>query len=682
MSFNDHRPPVIEEESLFDAIMAFVAAAAGLAFVYFLWLAITSSPLRISEQTESFSESNNISVPTQAETLSPYSDDKFIDAGSLVILPKTDNYPLWVKPLSSINDGHWLARITIGRDVEQLKNEDGFLYVLPHSKPYYLAENEEAVEWHIVYVAPDIEMDHALTIARYVITDDDSIQVDYNRHAIFANMTGEEAKGISRYQEFMWVMYQPHKSSADPEPRSPLTAYTIPSGFDVYNPPYVNLDNTTRILISDKHGAKTMPSTIKNPITNFNQATDKPEHITAVAGVLSKHAPSSEIALYGQNVLEGHADYPHDITLIVWGNYGCPRSGAMYNPDSEMVDKLQNPVVVASGNYNRRCGDSFSTSPTGVTASKNAITVGSVGFQKGDTIIPSEFSSHGPTADGRMLPLLMAHGQGVDTTCVYGACEVDGTSFSAPKVAAVIGRLQQYYSQARAGFVTPPSTYKTLLAHTATDMSGGALGLHSGPDNVSGYGVINPERALEMADNVTTEYINPGESIAWDITVDGDELKVTVAWDDAVGTISGKAIINDYDLYAIAPDGKTYGSWVLSQQRPSEPAQQPKWNTGTAGTHNVTDPIEQVFVKKPQKGIWRIVVSGRKVNTSGVVSVLSDQLLVNQIAYTPETTASFETPSSIVGNEVRSIDIIALLVVVVCILWMLRPRKVTTEEYH
>jgi len=83
------------------------------------------------------------------------------------------------------------------------------------------------------------------------------------------------------------------------------------------------------------------------------------------------------------------------------------------------------------------------------------------------------------------------------------------------------------------------------------------------------------------------------------------ELRVTLAWTDPLGTtLAAKALVNDLDLIVIAPDGKRYlGNHGLLEGNVSR----------EGGTPDRINNVENVFLDKPARGVWRVQVAAHRI---------------------------------------------------------------------
>ena len=129
---------------------------------------------------------------------------------------------------------------------------------------------------------------------------------------------------------------------------------------------------------------------------------------------------------------------------------------------------------------------------------KNIISVGAINSND-DSM--TNFSSWGPTDDGRIKPDVVAPGcqsdedTGITSTVpgdTYGA--MCGTSMAAPVVSGICSlMIQEFRSQTATDPL--PSTLKALLINTAVDL--GTLG----PDYSYGFGKVNAKGAVDSIIN-------------------------------------------------------------------------------------------------------------------------------------------------------------------------------------
>ena len=150
---------------------------------------------------------------------------------------------------------------------------------------------------------------------------------------------------------------------------------------------------------------------------------------------------------------------------------------------------------------------------------KNSLVVGAAGdivggYQQASNVALANFSSRGPTDDGRIKPDVVADGLtfltthyevpsvGQPATNLYtdgstaGRAAVSGTSFAAPNVSGSINLLQEL-NQRQGSTPLWASTWRALVIHTADEA--GAVGPFTFPEPsyLYGWGLFNARRAAE-----------------------------------------------------------------------------------------------------------------------------------------------------------------------------------------
>jgi hypothetical protein len=153
-----------------------------------------------------------------------------------------------------------------------------------------------------------------------------------------------------------------------------------------------------------------------------------------------------------------------------------------------------------------------------------------------------------------------------------------------------------------------PSTYKALLIQGAVDLG------RPGPDYEFGYGAVKLAPTLKLLegrafhqDLVEQEGDVRGREIA--VPENAGEIKVTLVWDDRpTGILSDAALSNDLDLVLVSPDRVLHLPFVLNPAKGSE-----KDPPQHAADH--VNVVEQVLVKQPIPGVWRIEVHASKIGS-------------------------------------------------------------------
>jgi subtilase family protein/Big-like domain-containing protein len=278
-----------------------------------------------------------------------------------------------------------------------------------------------------------------------------------------------------------------------------------------------------------------------------------------------------------------------------WGSYNNA-----YNTDSQTYDSLvrdarrgdagnqEMAIIFSSGN--KGAGGNLTVPGNAkntimVGASENlrpgldGCQVNSDGADDVNSLI--DFSSGGPTADGRIKPDIIAPG-----THIQGARSQDraftaggvcgpgnyptgqtlytwssGTSHAAPAVSGAAALVRQFFQQS-VGHPASPAMIKAFLTNSTTYMTG----FHANdnlPGNNQGWGLLNIGRALDNAPRILVDQDRVIGGTGQTVTVTGHVVdptkpfRVTLAWTDAPGSPAASPVVNDLDLQVVI-GGKTY----------------------------------------------------------------------------------------------------------------------------
>ncbi|HVW59740.1 MAG TPA: S8 family serine peptidase, partial [Puia sp.] len=252
---------------------------------------------------------------------------------------------------------------------------------------------------------------------------------------------------------------------------------------------------------------------------------------------------------------------------------------------------------------------------------KNILTVGAVnpipgGYTQPSDVVITDFSSWGPTGDGRIKPDVVADGANVlsSISTADNAYDVfSGTSMASPAAAGSSFLLQEYWSRLHggAGHFMRSATLKGLLIHTADE-----AGANAGPDYQYGWGLLNIQKAASVITSDTSakrdqmieekQLINTShDADSFTVVASGlVPLTATICWTDPAGVpatnITGNfhdvtpKLVNDLDLRITdVATGTVYQPWKLNPSSPSAAA--------TRGD-NVLDNVEKVQVDNPIPG--------------------------------------------------------------------------------
>lgn len=256
---------------------------------------------------------------------------------------------------------------------------------------------------------------------------------------------------------------------------------------------------------------------------------------------------------------------------------------------------------------------------------KNTVCVGSTrNTPDGTDDDLSDFSSIGPTADGRIKPDLVAPGVNVSSSSDFSIltdnCSTAagaGTSFAAPTAAGAAALVRQYFEIGDypsgvpdAASVLAPSAalVKAALVASAASLPGRRLGapVDPAPSNEQGFGRIDLSRVLAFPDSpfrlavvdrpiAFTDAGDPPAVLSVTVRSASVPLRVTLAWTDAPGVPRSAddgtpELVDDLDLSVVPPGG------------PELPG------NGVAGFDRVNT-VEQVTIPAPPPGTYLVRVA-------------------------------------------------------------------------
>lgn len=329
--------------------------------------------------------------------------------------------------------------------------------------------------------------------------------------------------------------------------------------------------------------------------TELYQETE--ESITQYGAVISQNSWGYSVDSSNEDILGDYATLAPGYDAIISGN------------TNQVGTRI--PAVFAAGNYGGGFSPRYNTTAGPGATAKNTITVGAVD-SGGDM---NDFSSWGPTDDGRIKPTVVADGGG-NSEYVYSTIPQDnnsnpyggsaGTSMAAPAVAGSAILLKQKYNQTYGG-LPKPSTVKAALIHTAKDIN------RTGPDYITGWGLVNASSAIDYMEAsedknlIKTGSVNNGDVDSYNVEVPENEtVKFTLVWDDYPASASAsKTLVNDLDLVVENGNNDRKYPWTLSWENRTQKALK------TQEDH--TNPVEQVHVADTQTKQYSIEVEGDSV---------------------------------------------------------------------
>lgn len=330
-------------------------------------------------------------------------------------------------------------------------------------------------------------------------------------------------------------------------------------------------------------------------------------------------SPDGMAADFSAAILHGIDLSTMSIVANIYRNgYPCSWEGD-YELSCQMFDQIINGslgqrmiAIQCSGNERggtTPCGH-YGTVPQPAVA-KNCIVVGAA--NSGDYSM-TDFSSWGPTDDGRLRPDVMGPGcqvagdEGITSTVPVDTYDVMcGCSMATPAVAGGVALILEHWRTLRGdpNYLPIPSTMKAILVQSAIDLG------NPGPDYQFGHGHVDVHAAVSLVTDhengdaqIATGYVNDNEVDYYYCRVPSGLplLRVTLAWDDpAAAPISAVDLVNDIDLILYDPLNNPHYAYVLDPTNPGDPA--------TTGL-NFRDNLEVVEVVSPMEGEWEIRVVG------------------------------------------------------------------------
>ncbi len=254
--------------------------------------------------------------------------------------------------------------------------------------------------------------------------------------------------------------------------------------------------------------------------------------------------------------------------------------------------------VVAQSNAGQHGFSNYGTA-------KNSLAVGAAE----DSGIIAWFSSHGPTADGRLAPGVV--GTGVGLTSARGSASragyntLSGTSMAAPAVAGVAALLME----ARPEFQDQPALTRARLMASAIRPHAyletrGQLPVDNtdGPgdfNNLYGLGLVSARTSLYSKDEAEGWLIGSAsaqpesdtyEYIDIEVPENAGRLDIVLTWDESPADTLTRSVLSNLDMWA--DQGADCGDGAC----------------GEHASRSEIDNVEWLLIEDPEPGVYRIKV--------------------------------------------------------------------------
>ena len=318
------------------------------------------------------------------------------------------------------------------------------------------------------------------------------------------------------------------------------------------------------------------------------------------------------------------------------------RSAAERKLDSVVWSRRQLYVVAQSNSGFNAYGN--------YAAAKNSLAVGAV--QDGGDIVG--FSSHGPTADGRLAPQVV--GTGVSVVSAMGSGRhsgyraASGTSMASPAVAGVAALLMDAVPELR----EQPAAVRARLMASAIrpdafleDAAQFPLHNGDGPGDLQhryGLGKVSARTSVLSRDaedgwvsgSVIVE-VGDGEYGHHDIEVpEGtSRLDLVMTWDERSSDTLAQPVLNDLDL------------WV---DRDADCGASQPAACGNAASRSTKDNVEWLILRNPPAGLYRLKVVPKRTRVETPRAALAWTVIrgpsTPQLAINVDTTAVVVEPGS------------------------------------
>lgn len=385
--------------------------------------------------------------------------------------------------------------------------------------------------------------------------------------------------------------------------------------------------------ISDHHDLKNRVD--QSLMTNFSglQSTQSAGIIAGAGNILpggAGVAPKANLKLYNQwDAIANYATSVYPLGIDITTTTESQSCIVGYNTDARLVDMQlngfehlmhifnlggRNLLACQIPNYSYTVGGGYQYSKNGLTA------VAAVRGQRLNNTYFPFYQSIGPSPDYRMKPditvdfKLIKTLQGFESYLIESVSNqlLDEEVFPHSILSGIYALLFQYYQDRNNGQKPPSALLKNIILNSADDNIGTI-----GPDAYSGWGLVNPKKAMELIDNNSYIYdsiSNSGNNIhSLSIPAGVSEVKVMLYWHDAAAAVNAtKVLVNNLDLTVTSPSNVSYLPHILNIDTILQTRNLFFDAINGIDTLNNT---EQVVIKNPSAGTYQININGLSVPT-------------------------------------------------------------------